>query len=136
MGGAAAVKLSCTGCGVTVDFSSSAMCSGASHNAVISVALRLATFISGIGFAGYHTLLKRYLGMNAVCDKQFIAVIHLAYPHIKDILDEVCEEAKVEMKSLPSSQLGSWSRAVTTSDGCWHIRVFFVKTAHLSSETT
>ena len=29
------------------------------------------------------------------------------------------------MRSLPSSQLGSWSRAVTTSDGCWHIRGFF-----------
>ena len=94
MGGGAGVKLACTGCGVTVDFNSLAMCSGASHNAVVSVALRLATFISGIGFAGYHTLLKRYLGMHAVCDKQFIAVIHLAYPHVKDILDEVCEEAK------------------------------------------
>lgn len=29
------------------------------------------------------------------------------------------------MKSLPSDKLGSWNRAVTTSDGCWDIRGFF-----------
>lgn len=28
------------------------------------------------------------------------------------------------MKSRDSSQLGSWNRAVTTSDGCWLIRGF------------
>ncbi len=41
------------------------------------------------------------------------------------MLDEVCELGKDEMKSLLSDQLGSWQRAVTTSDGCWHIRGFF-----------
>ena len=51
--------------------------------------------------------------------------IEEAYPHITDMLDEVCELGKEEMKSLPSDKLGSWQRAVTTSDGCWHIRGFF-----------
>ncbi len=92
---------------------------------VVSVALRLASFISGIGFACYHKLFQRHLSMNAVTDKYFYRVIEMAYPHVVDILDEVCELGKIQMKNLPSSQLGSWDRAVTTSDGCWQIRAFF-----------
>ena len=78
----------------------------------------------GIGFTGYHKLLKRYLGMHAVAGTNFFSVIEMAYPHVRDILDETCELGK-EMKLLPATQLGSWDRAVTTSDGCWHIRGFF-----------
>lgn len=52
-------------------------------------------------------------------DRHFSQVIELAFPHIRDILDEVCEEGKEEMKGKPSSEIGSWERAVTTSDGCW-----------------
>ena len=29
---------------------------------------------------------------------------------------------KSEMKDKPHSELGSWKKAVTTSDGCWLIR--------------
>ena len=39
-----------------------------------------------------------------------------------NILDEICEEAKADMKAMPRSELGSWTRAVTTSDGDWHKR--------------
>ena len=63
--------------------------------------------------------------MDVTSDKMFIRVIHEMYPHIKEILDDICELGKQEMKDLPSSTLGSWNRAVTTSDGCWHIRGFF-----------
>ena len=125
MGGAADVKIACSRCGLTADYSSSSMCKQAPRHTVVSLALRLAAFLAGIGFAGYHNLFARYLGMAAVSDKNFNRVVEMAYPHIKDILDEICEEAKMEMKSLPSSELGSWERAVTTSDGCWHIRGFF-----------
>ena len=34
----------------------------------------------------------------------------------------MCEEAKQEMKDLPRSELGSWSRAVTAGDGVWLTR--------------
>ena len=87
------------------------MCDGVQRHTVVSLALRLAAFISGIGFAGYHKLLKRHLGMHAVTDKNFYEVIEMAYPHVKDILDEITA--------------GRWDRAITTSDGCWHIHGFF-----------
>ena len=82
------------------------------------LALRVAALLAGVGFTGYHTLFGRYLGMNMLSDKSFYHVDELAYPHIQDILDEICEEAKDETKIMPSSELGSWQKAFTTSDGC------------------
>ena len=119
------MQIACSHCGNSISHNSSALCDNTVRQTVVSLALHLATFIAGIGFAGYHKLLKRYLGMHAVSQRHFYHVIEMAYPHVKDILDEVCELGKEEMKSLPSTQLGSWEKAVTTSDGCWHIRGFF-----------
>ena len=63
--------------------------------------------------------------MSSTTPKMFHRVILEAYPHITAMLDGICEEGKKEMMCLPNEQLGSWDRAVTTSDGCWHIRGFF-----------
>lgn len=125
LGGGTAVQIACSGCGASVNYNSSAICDQSHRQTVVSVALRLATFISGIGFAGYHKLLKRHLGMHVVNQRHFYRVIEMAYPHVKEILDEICELGKEEMKHLPSTELGSWEKAVTTFDGCWHIRGFF-----------
>ena len=89
-----------------------------SRRNVVSYAICIAAFASGIGFAGYHKLFGRHLGINVTTDKMFHKVIEEAYPHITEMLNE-------EMKSLPTDKLGSWQRAVTTSDGCWHISFFF-----------
>lgn len=119
------MKFACDGCSVTIDYNSSAMSGGIMRHNVVSLALRLAAFLAGIGFSGYHRLFGRYLGIPVITDKYFYQVIELAFPHIENILDEICESAKSDMKALPTTQLGSWKRAVTTSDGCWHIRGFF-----------
>ena len=62
-------------------------------------AVRLAAFASGIGFAGYHKLFARHLGLNVTSDKMFHRVIEEAYPHITEMLDEICNLGKAEMKS-------------------------------------
>lgn len=41
------------------------------------------------------------------------------------MLDEMCDDAKHQMKQLSSDQICSWSRAVTCCDGCWLIRGHF-----------
>ena len=38
-------------------------------------------------------------------------VIKLVYPHIKAILDEICEEEKKWMQELPQEELDSWGRS-------------------------
>lgn len=118
-----------------LDYASSSLSATESRRNVVSYALHIAAFASGIGFAGYHTLFGRHLGMSVTSAPMFHKIIEEVYPHIIEMINEVCELGKDEMKSLPSDKLGSWQRAVTTSDGCWHIRGFFPKIARLSSAT-
>lgn len=49
------------------------------------------------------------------------------YPHITDILNEMCEEEKERIRQLDRGELGGWERAVMTSDGVWHTRGRFSK---------
>ena len=65
------------------------------------------------------------MGLGILSDKPFLEVIDHAFPHIMEILDEMCEEEKEHMKALPPTHLGSWSRGVTTRDGRWQIRGHF-----------
>ena len=131
-GGSACVTTACTGCGSEVDYASSSMSPTENRRNVVSYALRVAAFASGIGFAGYHKLFGRHLRMSVTSGTMVHRVIEEVYPHIIEMLDEVCELGKDDMKALPSENLGSWQRAVTTSDGCWHIRgFFFPRIAHL-----
>ena len=68
----------------------------------MSYRLHIAAFASGIGFAGYHKLFGRHLGMSIIINKMFYRVIEEAYPHITAMLDNICEMGKDEMKALPS----------------------------------
>lgn len=64
------------------------------------------------------------LGIDVLAKVIFYKIIQMAYPHIKTVLDGMCEKAKEKMQEKQSTDLGSWKRAVTTSDGCWLIRGF------------
>ena len=57
-GGSAVVNIhvSCSGCSVQVQYVSSALPATESRRNVVSYALRIAAFASGIGFARYHKL--------------------------------------------------------------------------------
>ena len=48
------------------------------------------------------------------------------------MVDEVCEEAKKQMKAMPDGELGSWKRAVTCADGTWQTRSWHSKNATFS----
>ena len=115
----------CCGCWtVEVDYKSSYLAQE-SRRQFVSLAISLAFFISGHGYAGYRKTLGRGLGLGIVSEKPFLEVVDLALPYIKSMLDEMCEDGKEKMKELPADQIGSWSRAVTCCDGCWLIRGHF-----------
>ena len=99
---------------------------GPGLRAAISVlGLILSIFVSGHGFAGYRKTLGKGLGLDIVSEKPFLEIIDLAFPYIKEVLDEMCHDAKQQMKGISPEVIGSWSRAVTTCDGCWQIRGHF-----------
>ena len=125
LGGAMKFLFSCNGCWQESIHYQSSQLALESRRHLVSLALSLAFFISGHGYASYRKTLGRGLGLGILSDKPFLEVIDLAFPHIKEILDEMCEEEKEHMKALPPTQLGSWSRGVTTCDGCWQIRGHF-----------
>ena len=117
-GGALVFEFKCRGCWTTrIDYRSSYLAQD-SRRQLVSLALSLAFFISGHGYAGYRKTLGRGLGLGITSEKPYLEVIDLALPHIKDMVDEMCDDAKHPMKQLPPEQIGSWSRAVTCCDGC------------------
>ena len=59
------------------------------------------------------------MGIDAVSPDVFMSTIVKMYPVMKQMVDEMCEEAKSDMKSMDQAQLGSWTRAVTSTDGTW-----------------
>ena len=88
----------------------------------MSLALGLCFLIWGHGYPIYHKVLRLGLGLQTLAYKSFFRIIRIAHPFVKTVLDEICEMGKNEMKMKNPSELGSWKKAVTTSDGCWLIR--------------
>ena len=69
----------------------------------------------------YHKVLGA-LGMKSFGHKTFDETIkQMSMPVLKLIHDQ-CKEAKDDMKAFSATQLGSWERAVTASDGTWLTR--------------
>ena len=94
---------------------------------MVGLALGVAFFISGHGFAKFERTLKQFLGISCVSKNRYYDIVKLVYPHITAILDQMCEEEKNRMKDKDAAVLGSWKKPVVTSDGVWHTRGHFSK---------
>ena len=87
-------EFKCRGCWTTgIDYRSSYLAQD-SRRQIVSLALSLAFFISGPGYVGYRKTLGRGLGSGITSEKPYLEVIDLALPHIKDMVDEMCDDAK------------------------------------------
>ena len=122
LGGAVKVRFACNGCGVTLEYASSMVCLTQRRRNCVSLALGLCFLIWGHGYPLYHKILKLGLGIQTLAYGNFYNIMKLAHPFVKSILDEICELGKNQMKAKDPSQLGSWKKAVKTSDSCWLIR--------------
>ena len=126
LGGSLNVWFMCSGCEKrSLMFQGSAFVEG-SKRTVVGLTLAL-SFLSGHGFANFNRTLRQYLGILCISKNRYYDVIKLAYPHLKDILDEMCEDEKKNMQELSQDELGSWTRAVVTSDGVCHTHGHFSK---------
>ena len=122
LGGSVVVKFSCTGCTERMlDLASSTDIAFSRHS-VCSLAVQVAFIAAGCMHSHYDKILKQHLGMSAVNATSFYETIKLLNPIVDAMLTEMCNEAKDDMKALDSSAVGSWQRAITSSDGVWLTR--------------
>ena len=70
--------------------------------------------------------------MEVVQWQAFQSTIKRMYPVVKEMVDEMCKDAKDDMRNMDQSELGSWSRAVTSADGTWMMHGFHSKNATFS----
>ena len=97
------------------------------HWQLHSSLLAIAFFITGHCYAKFSKTLRQCLGIACISKNAYYEVIKLVYPHITEILNEMREDEKNRMKKLPSNDMGSWQRAVVTSDGVWQTGGHFSK---------
>ena len=65
--------------------------------------------VYGQGYPTHSKVLKIGLSMNVLAKSNFYRIIEIAHPHIKSVLDKMCDSEKVSMKSkdLPSLEAGN-----------------------------
>ena len=127
LGGGLKVEIACNGCKIRrLTFDSSPMIES-SRRTVVSLALQVAFYASGCTHAQYYRILKQSLGVQAVTCKPYYEMIKLVFPHVGDMIDEMCTEAMDDMEALPPGEIGSMQRAIVTGDGTWLTRGHFSK---------
>ena len=124
LGGALVIQFACTGCSERMLTFRTSVDIALSKHSVVSLALQVAFVAAGCAHAQYSKVLKQNLGMSAVDIATFYNTIKLLHPIVHSMLSEMCKEAKDEMKALDPIVVGSWQRAITTSDGVWLTRKF------------
>lgn len=122
LGGTIIVTYNCSECGLhPIEFTTNKPIKDSTRSEV-ATALQVAFIISGGMHATYRRVIHHGLGMEAFGNSVFASVIESLYSVVKQMVDDLCEEAKAEMKLMDPDALGSWKKAITSADGCWHTR--------------
>ena len=105
LGGAVSITFSCSGCLMHhILFQSSLKFGGTTK---VGTAVQVAFIVAGCTHATYCRALRHALGIDAVGADTFMSTIVKMYPVVKQLVDEMCEEAKSDMKGMDQTQLGS-----------------------------
>ena len=132
LGGAICISYSCSKCTSKHAVFETSSKYQLGKMSAISMCVQVAFILAGSTHATYYKTLHHALGMDAVSAVPFLDTIKRMYPVVKEMLDEVCEIAKHEMKGKKEDELGSWKRAVTAADGTWQTRGWHSKNATFS----
>ena len=129
LGGALLITYTCGGCNSQSVLFKTSSVNVASQTSEISRCVQVAFIISGATYATYFKTLHLALGIEVVSMPTFMATIKSMFPVVKEMLNEMCELAKNDMKKKADHDLGSWKCAVTCADGVWHKRKWHSKNA-------
>ena len=132
LGGAVKVYYGCDGCDISTVCFESSLKNELLTSSEIGAAIQVGFIVSGCMHATYCKVLKLSLGLDAVCMDKFHSTITRMYPVVKEMVDEMCEEAKEEMKTMDEHTLGSWKQAVTSADAAWMTRGYHSKNGTFS----
>ena len=124
LGGAVEMTYSCSECSRRVVTFRSSVEHETTKQTVVGLALQVAFACAGCTHAKYHRALELALGLHTVTLHQYHKTLEIMALHVSALLDEMCEEAKQEMKDMDPSEIGSWERAVTMGDAAWLTRGF------------
>ena len=122
LGGSVVIQFSCTMCSEHMLNLTSSVDIEFSKRSVCSLALQVAFVAGGCAHAQYSKILKQYLGLSAVNPATFYDTVKLLQPVVDAMLVDMCNESKAEMKAQDPTVVGSWKRAITSSDGVWLTR--------------
>ena len=132
LGGAVKIYYGCDGCDISTLCFESSLKSELLTSSEIGAAIQVGFIVSGCMHATYCKVLKLSLGLDAVCMDTVYSTITRMYPVVKEMVDEMCEEAKEEMKTMDEHTLGSWKQAVTSADAAWMTRGYHSKNGTFS----
>ena len=132
LGGAVKVYYGCDGCDISTVCFESSLKSELLTSSEIGAAIQVGFIVSGCMHATYCKVLKLSLGLDAVRMDKFYSTVTRMYPVVKEMVDEMCEEAKEEMKTMDEHTLGSWKQAVTSADAAWMTRGYHSKNGTFS----
>ena len=135
MGGTFSISYLCQGCGFhPAHFEGSSINQSMQGNRItdIGASITVAFIISGCLFATYYKVMKLALGIDVYKFGSYQGMLKRLHPITKEILAEMCTDAKNEMKELGDTEFGSWKKAVTCGDGVWQTRGFHAKNGTFS----
>ena len=106
-GGCMNVTFACSGYKLrTVNFCGSALVE-CSKRTVVGLALVVAFFITGHGYAKFSRTLRQCPGISCISQNPYYETIKLVYPKVTEILNGMCDEEKARMKEMSNGELVS-----------------------------
>ena len=132
LAGAVSITYACNGCASQWAFFEISSRYKLGTTTEIGIAAQVAFIIAGCTHKTYYKVLKHVLGIEAVTLRTFQSTIKRMYPIVIGMVDQMCEDAKDDMRRMDQSELSSWSCAVTSADDTWMTRGHHSKNATFS----
>ena len=132
LGGTVNISYVCNGCSISKVFFEGCLKNESLNTTEVGASIQVAFIISGCLYATYCKVLKLSLGLDTVDFGTFYSTIERMYPVVKQMVDEMCEEANEEMKTMDEHTLGSWKQAVMSADAAWMTRGYHSKNGTFS----